>query len=135
MKCLSCNASLVTMELRDVEVDYCPDCGGIWLDGGELELLLGTGENARHYLHSLSPGSRNHEKSRKCPMCRKKMEQVSCGKGGVPVDKCAENHGLWCDGGELESILEFADAGNPKVIKLLQELFVTKNKKTGGGAS
>ena len=124
MKCLSCNAPLVTAEMDHVEIDYCPECTGIWLDRGELELLLDSGEAARHYLHSLDPASsRLKEKIRKCPICRKKMEKVLCGKGAVPVDKCANDHGLWCDGGELKCILKFADVGNPKVIEFLQDIF------------
>lgn len=130
MKCLSCTATLVTMELHDVEVDYCPDCNGVWLDEGELELLLDSSQAVKHYLHSLDPGGwGGKENPRKCPVCRKKMEKVLCGKGKVPVDKCAEDHGLWCDGGELECILEFADAGNPKVSQYLQELFSKSKKK------
>ena len=25
---------------RDVEIDYCPDCNGIWLDNGELNKIV-----------------------------------------------------------------------------------------------
>jgi len=28
------------MDRQGVEVDYCPDCRGIWLDRGELEKLI-----------------------------------------------------------------------------------------------
>jgi Zn-finger nucleic acid-binding protein len=126
MNCLSCNATLATAEWKDVEVDYCPECGGVWLDEGELELLLRSAEAAKHYLHSLDPGHQNKEKQRKCPICRKKMEIVLCGRGMVPVDKCAEDHGLWCDSGELHDILKVNDAGNPKVMQFLQQLFAPK---------
>lgn len=41
MKCPHCTGStLVMSERQGVEIDYCPDCRGIWLDRGELDKLL-----------------------------------------------------------------------------------------------
>jgi uncharacterized protein len=41
MKCPNCKESkLVISERRGIEIDYCPDCRGIWLDRGELDKLL-----------------------------------------------------------------------------------------------
>ena len=37
MECPRCKSAAVILELAGVEIDYCPDCGGIWLDAGELE--------------------------------------------------------------------------------------------------
>ncbi len=41
MKCPTCKESnLVISERRGIEIDYCPDCRGIWLDRGELDKIL-----------------------------------------------------------------------------------------------
>jgi Zn-finger nucleic acid-binding protein len=41
MKCPACKeAVLVISERKGIEIDYCPDCRGIWLDRGELDKLL-----------------------------------------------------------------------------------------------
>lgn len=41
MKCPSCKESkLVMSERKGIEIDYCPDCRGIWLDRGELDKIL-----------------------------------------------------------------------------------------------
>ena len=40
MKCPKCGADLAEEEVHGVVVDRCPDDNGIWLDAGELELLL-----------------------------------------------------------------------------------------------
>lgn len=40
MKCPSCNVSLVMSERQGVEIDYCPQCRGIWLDRGELDKII-----------------------------------------------------------------------------------------------
>jgi Zn-finger nucleic acid-binding protein len=40
MKCPNCNVSLVMTERSGVEIDYCPDCRGVWLDRGELDKII-----------------------------------------------------------------------------------------------
>lgn len=40
MKCPKCGMDLHEIEFKDVLIDRCPDCRGIWLDKGELETLL-----------------------------------------------------------------------------------------------
>ncbi len=39
MKCPKCGSGLEEINHSDVMIDRCPDCKGIWLDKGELELL------------------------------------------------------------------------------------------------
>ena len=40
MKCPKTGHDLVTVLIRGVQVDTCPQCGGLWLDAGELGTLL-----------------------------------------------------------------------------------------------
>ncbi|WP_119964124.1 TFIIB-type zinc ribbon-containing protein [Simplicispira lacusdiani] len=41
MKCPHCPSStLVITERSGVEIDYCPQCRGVWLDRGELDKLI-----------------------------------------------------------------------------------------------
>lgn len=40
MKCPSCNVALVMSDRNGIEIDYCPDCRGIWLDRGELDKII-----------------------------------------------------------------------------------------------
>lgn len=41
MKCPNCKEpNLVISERKGIEIDYCPDCRGIWLDRGELDKIL-----------------------------------------------------------------------------------------------
>ena len=42
MDCPVCKNLMITLELDEVEIDHCLDCGGIWLDSGELEQLIGN---------------------------------------------------------------------------------------------
>lgn len=44
MRCpTGCDAVLVMTERSGVEIDYCPDCRGVWLDRGELDKLVERG--------------------------------------------------------------------------------------------
>jgi len=40
MKCPTDGATLTMSERAGVEIDYCPECRGIWLDRGELDKIL-----------------------------------------------------------------------------------------------
>jgi Zn-finger nucleic acid-binding protein len=40
MKCPADGAELVMTERSGVEIDYCPQCRGVWLDRGELDKII-----------------------------------------------------------------------------------------------
>jgi Zn-finger nucleic acid-binding protein len=41
MNCPQCsNVALVMSERQGVEIDYCPQCRGVWLDRGELDKII-----------------------------------------------------------------------------------------------
>ena len=41
MKCPACpEVALVMTDRQGVEIDYCPQCRGVWLDRGELDKLM-----------------------------------------------------------------------------------------------
>lgn len=41
MDCPVCkNVSLVMSERQGIEIDYCPNCRGVWLDRGELDKII-----------------------------------------------------------------------------------------------
>ena len=44
MKCPTDSATLVMSERSGVEIDYCPECRGVWLDRGELDKILDRAE-------------------------------------------------------------------------------------------
>jgi Zn-finger nucleic acid-binding protein len=130
MDCPVCKkAAMIVLELDEVEVDYCTECEGIWLDAGELELLLGGASGAAALLKSFQPAKIGEQK-RKCPICLKKMDKVWVGKEDGQkelIDRCVKNHGLWFDRGELQNVLnlaQFDDAGRIKA--LLGDLFCTE---------
>ena len=41
MQCPACkDVTLVMSDRQGVEVDYCPQCRGVWLDRGELDKII-----------------------------------------------------------------------------------------------
>ena len=48
MKCPVCkDVTLLMSEKNGVEIDYCPECRGIWLDRGELDKIVDRARAAR----------------------------------------------------------------------------------------
>jgi hypothetical protein len=43
MPCPVCRVPLVMSERQGVEIDYCPQCRGVWLDRGELDKIIERG--------------------------------------------------------------------------------------------
>lgn len=47
MKCPTCPDSKLTLaERQGIEIDYCPDCRGVWLDRGELDKIIDRATSA-----------------------------------------------------------------------------------------
>ncbi len=126
MDCPVCKNAMITLELEDVEIDHCLDCGGIWLDAGELELLLGEPDKAKSLLASFEVDSTCDEAKRKCPICDRKMHKIIVGDSSptLLIDKCRKGDGLWFDEGELHEIFDRArlDADN-RIQELLADMF------------
>ncbi|PUB10717.1 TFIIB-type zinc ribbon-containing protein [Yoonia sediminilitoris] len=46
MKCPIDGTTLVITDRSGIEIDYCPQCRGIWLDRGELDKIIERSEAA-----------------------------------------------------------------------------------------
>lgn len=124
MKCPACKESLVILELHEIEVDFCTNCKGIWLDAGELELMLDDDTEKAKLIQSLEIVYDSNEKKLKCPICKDKMEKVRHKDVNAVTDKCIHNHGIWFDKGELEEIVKSGSLQNENRFTLmLNELF------------
>ena len=60
MKCPVCkDVTLLMSERGGVEIDYCPECRGIWLDRGELEKIMEKEDN--YIKKEVKEDSKQHE--------------------------------------------------------------------------
>ncbi len=41
--CPHCHVPLTMSERQGIEIDYCPQCRGVWLDRGELDKIIERG--------------------------------------------------------------------------------------------
>jgi len=135
MDCPACKSAMITLELAEVEIDHCVSCGGIWLDRGELELLMDAPDKAQQLLGSFREDPTPGEQPRKCPICDKKMAKVLVGPSSPPltIDQCRRGHGLWFDRGELKEVLNRGqlDEGH-RIQRLLSDMFGQDGTQTAG---
>ncbi|MBI5100486.1 MAG: zf-TFIIB domain-containing protein [Nitrospirae bacterium] len=112
--CPRCGAPLESRLKNDIEIDMCPQCGGLWLDRGEFEVC--TAESTVYREEKLTAEySRPRLPDRidyiPCVRCGKLMVRKNYGFiSGVIIDECGR-HGIWLDSGELEKIRQFILSG------------------------
>lgn len=126
MKCPACKNTLVILEAHRIEIDYCSKCEGVWLDSGELELMIESEDEKAKLFQSLIVVEDSPEKKLRCPICKIKMEKVIHKDLDTVTDKCIRNHGIWFDKGELNSILKHSSLHGENIFtEILNELFRT----------
>lgn len=59
MKCPNDNNTLVMTERNGVEIDYCPECRGVWLDRGELDKIIERSANQVEGTHKFRNEDQN----------------------------------------------------------------------------
>ena len=66
MKCPVCkDVTLLMSEKKGIDIDYCPECRGIWLDRGELEKLMEKEETRTEEVEEKASKTKNEEKPRR----------------------------------------------------------------------
>ena len=89
VKCLNCQKEMAVKEFNGVEVQYCPECGGVWLNGGDMKELTG-----------LDPDSGRVISCEECGWTMNTRVVL-----GVEIDYCPSCGAVWLDPGELEKIV------------------------------
>jgi len=124
--CPACQRPMVAFELEGIEIDRCLDCGGTWLDAGELRQIVElagveTGELERE----LSRIAADRKSRRRCPRCPRRLREFHIGdEVRVALDRCAAGHGLWFDRGEMETVIRsFAGGAGGAVARFFGDLY------------
>ncbi|MEW5693884.1 MAG: zf-TFIIB domain-containing protein [Candidatus Hydrogenedentota bacterium] len=129
MICPVCNLDMIVIEHKDIELDYCIQCRGVWFDANELELFCEkSGIQAGGNKIIDLPLYYSKEKKYKCPRCREPMDKIIVGeKKEVVIDRCKKGDGLWFDKGELEQVVEQSipqtDENTEKILSFIREIF------------
>ncbi len=65
MNCPVCKVSLVMSDRNGVEIDYCPNCRGVWLDRGELDKIIErAGNNGEQHSRDRKEHHEHHDDRR-----------------------------------------------------------------------
>ncbi len=111
MECPNKHQELEKMLFHQVEVDYCPDCLGIFFDEDELRLAKDDKDGQLNWLDFdiwRDKGKFTLSSSdRRCPKCRILFVEVAYDKSSVTIDFCKHCHGIWLDRGEFKQIMVY----------------------------
>lgn len=104
---------LETFDWKDVTVDVCARCHGVWFDAGEM-LRVAQSDSARvidiAFKGEFEPvplGKSMREAVRRCPVDTSDLERHEWGlDSGIAMDWCPLCGGTWLDAGELEGYVQ-----------------------------
>ena len=140
MKCPNClEESFITKKYESVEIDLCKKCQGIWLDNGELKLIVEnrvTEFSQKQINDTISYSfagvpKKERDKKRPFPKCRHTLKAINYAvDSGIIIDICPQEHGIWFDHFELEKVQEFRDYWNDKVYDNQKALFKLLDDQT-----
>ena len=127
MKCYKCSTKMKRKALQGVLVDACPTCEGLWLDGGELEMLQQGEKKGVEEILAQATEEIKSEKRRlvtaegMCPRCQGQRleEQIVA---GVTLDVCPDCDGIHFDWSELNKVLQATESnGFEAFLKTVRE--------------
>jgi Zn-finger nucleic acid-binding protein len=104
VKCPKCDTELEKKTYRGIEVDYCDDSKGMWLDAQELDELEDTVYTQDDLKGTMIFSSQPTEY--RCPHCQAPLKRFEYRLYSLELEYCENGHGFWLDEGEGERVLE-----------------------------
>ncbi len=111
MICPNKHQELEKVLFHNVEVDYCPECLGVWFNKNELAYAKDDKDEQLNWLDfdiwrdkgrfEISPTDK------RCPICRIPFVQVKYDDSSVKIDFCKMCQGIWLDRGEFKQIIVY----------------------------
>ena len=111
MICPICKKYLDRAILSGVEINFCPDCLGLWFEEDELRWAKDVKDQNLRWLDidlwkdsekfKISPGQKL------CPACRLPLYETEYDRSEIRVDVCNICYGIWLDRGEFKKIIQY----------------------------
>ncbi len=111
------------MKVRDIELDACPKCMGIWFDSKELDKIIGATKSFEEMAYLSQPLGMKLN----CPNCHQKMHYSTI--KNVTIDFCRKCEGVWLDTGELSELASHLP--EPKITDLNAPYDIKVNESDG----
>lgn len=96
--CPRCNGPMALLAKKNIELDACPQCMGIWFDKDELDKITDGCASFEGLIYTAKSLGRKLP----CPSCGKKMTYATV--EGITIDFCQDCAGIWLDAGELSAV-------------------------------
>lgn len=121
--CPRCKTALRPHLLDGIPVQYCPSCGGLWIQQEGFKKAMDkppseepNGEVQPEFAFWEEPGS-------PCPVCSRTMIKANYAySSGIVVDRCEVCRALWLDRGELLRLRTFVNKQIPRKQIIMAEL-------------
>ncbi len=103
MDCIRCKTPVrEQLGARGVLIDICVECGGVWLDKGEILSFSASPDVLQGHLDMGLLDA--HPSGIDCPRCGTGLTEGGLIKPKLLVDLCPSCGGLWMDGGEMAAL-------------------------------
>ena len=112
MKCpVSKIEDLQPIQIKNISVDACSNCKGIWFDNDELRKVKDYTLKEASWLDAdlwedeskfLSVKS-----NKSCPKCTNILFKINYGDSTIEIDACKYCKGIWLDGGDFGKVIRY----------------------------
>lgn len=111
MLCPVCKTKLEKTVFYKTQVDYCPQCLGLWFGRDELRQAKDEKDKDLNWLDiDLWQDEKKFKisQSRKiCPICSVPLYEIKYGDSNILVDVCNLCEGVWLDRREFKKIIDY----------------------------
>ncbi len=109
MNCPKCFAEMEITSFKELEIDRCSSCKGLWFQPEELAFLRNETWMADYILDEgkAKTGKEfNAIRDIRCPQCGTEMEQqTDPDQPHVVYESCPQGHGVFLDAGEFTDLM------------------------------
>ena len=109
MKCPCCNTDLKSKMIKNVEIDECYKCKGIWFEDDELRKAKDSTDSDLNWMDFEIWKNKDKFKALSrnlvCPKCSQTLVAVDYTDTNVEIDYCPQCKGTWLDKGEFKKLM------------------------------
>lgn len=125
MLCPSCNIEMKKTIFYGNEVDYCPQCFGMWFKKDGLRTAKDEKDKDLKWLDIELWKDKTKFKISKtgkiCPICLVPLYSIKYGDSEIEVDVCSLCEGIWLNRGDFKNIISYL--GDKKYDATLRHYF------------